>query len=311
MADFNYDEYNSRDYASSGQTGPGVLDRARRWVNVSGAACSVGLILGLALWGYQLAVRDVTGVPVMRAQAGAMRIAPLDPGGEQALNQGLTVNAIAAMGTSAASADTITLAPQAVDLQSDDLPLATTQAAVTDAVVAAADAANAPADNGTLTEVSATTLEAGTQIGADADPTLIVPADPNAMRVSIRPQPRPASISASGKATVTGVQDTSGTVPATAPTSKELDSATIPAGTRLAQLGAYETPDLARAQFASLQQSLGELMTGKDMVIQAAQSGGRTFYRLRAHGFANDDDARRFCAALLAEEVDCIPVAQR
>jgi hypothetical protein len=47
------------------------------------------------------------------------------------------------------------------------------------------------------------------------------------------------------------------------------------------------------------------------MVIEAAQSGGRTFYRLRAHGFATDEDARRFCAALKAEETDCIPVAQK
>ena len=47
------------------------------------------------------------------------------------------------------------------------------------------------------------------------------------------------------------------------------------------------------------------------MVVQSAQSGGRTFYRLRAHGFAGEDDARRFCAALLAENAACIPVAQR
>jgi SPOR domain len=46
-------------------------------------------------------------------------------------------------------------------------------------------------------------------------------------------------------------------------------------------------------------------------VIQSAESGGRTFYRLRAHGFDGDDDARRFCAVLQAQAADCIPVAQR
>jgi hypothetical protein len=112
----------------------------------------------------------------------------------------------------------------------------------------------------------------------------------------------------SGKAAPTKVQNVSsqGTTAA-----KEIDPAAIPVGTRLAQLGAFETPELAREKFAELQVTFGELMIGKDIVIQSATSGGRTFYRLRAHGFATDEDARSFCSALLAEETDCIPVAQR
>ena len=60
-----------------------------------------------------------------------------------------------------------------------------------------------------------------------------------------------------------------------------------------------------------LQSRFGDLIATKSMVVQSAQSGGRTFYRLRAHGFTGEDDARRFCAALLAENAACIPVAQR
>ena len=100
------------------------------------------------------------------------------------------------------------------------------------------------------------------------------------------------------------------TVSAPAPAA-EIDATTIAIGTRLAQLGAFDTPDLAREKFANLQIQFGDLMTGKAMVIQQAQSGGQTFYRLRANGFAGDDDSRRFCAALIAENADCIPVAQR
>ena len=54
-----------------------------------------------------------------------------------------------------------------------------------------------------------------------------------------------------------------------------------------------------------------EFMDGKDRVIERATSGGRVFYRLRAHGFADLSDARRFCAALVAEQADCIPVTTR
>jgi len=45
--------------------------------------------------------------------------------------------------------------------------------------------------------------------------------------------------------------------------------------------------------------------------VQSAVSGGRTFYSLRAAGFADISDARRFCAALSAEKADCIPVVAR
>ena len=291
MADFNYDEYNSGDRTGYDK-GPRMADKARRWINVAGAVCSVSLVLGLGLWGYKLAVRDVTGVPVMRAVAGAMRVAPADPGGKQALNQGLTVNAIAAVGTSAAPADQITLAPMPMQLQATDVP----QAAV--APLVTADAA-VPA----TVSISGTTTPDMTV--ADAVAT-VVPSDPNALRHSIRPQPRPATMS--GAALPTKVQTVSAQTPAAV---KEIDPTTIALGTRLAQLGPFETPELARAKFAELQASFGDLMRGKDMVIQPATSGGRTFYRLRASGFENEDDTRRFCAALQAQDTECIPVAQR
>ena len=310
MADFNYDEYDSGGYGPS-DAGPGLALRARRWVNLAGAACSVSLVLGLGFWGYKLAVRDVTGVPVMRAVAGAMRTAPADPGGAQALNQGLTVNAIAAVGTSAKPADQITLAPLAVTLQPADLPMAVqpaTAAQTTGPTTGpTTTSATAPAqDNGlpapALSISGSTTPDMSV---ADALAT-IVPSDPNAMRRSVRPQPRPLAAAASGLPTK--VQAVSAQTPAAA---TEIDPVTIALGTRLAQLGPFESPELARAKFTELQVSFGELMTGKAMVIQPATSGGRTFYRLRAYGFANEDDARRFCAALQAQQSDCIPVAQR
>lgn len=305
MADFDYDEFNSG-YAESYADRAGLADKARRWINIGGAVCSVSLVLGLAFWGYRLAVRDVTGVPVMRAMAGAMRIAPEDPGGEQALNQGLTVNAIAAVGTAAAPADQVVLAPAPVTLAPDDAPQAApspTEAAQT-AIPVAASAS-------TTAEVAPAMTDAATD-SADAempvDPSVIVSNDPNVIRVSLRPHARPGAAGGAAKSAPVKVQTVSSRPVAKA---SEIDPASIPVGTRLAQLGAFETPDLAREKFAELQSNFGDLMAGKSIVIQSAQSGGRTFYRLRAHGFASDEDARSFCAALLAEETDCIPVAQR
>ena len=77
------------------------------------------------------------------------------------------------------------------------------------------------------------------------------------------------------------------------------------------QLGAFDDRDEARGTWAGLQARFGDLLASKSMVIEAAQSGGRTFYRLRAHGFAGEDDARRFCSALIAENAACILAQQR
>jgi hypothetical protein len=85
----------------------------------------------------------------------------------------------------------------------------------------------------------------------------------------------------------------------------------LPAGTRLAQLGAYESAEVARAEWDRISGRFGDYLEGKKRVIQRAESGGRTFYRLRAMGFADLSDARRFCSALVAGNADCIPVTTR
>ena len=99
-------------------------------------------------------------------------------------------------------------------------------------------------------------------------------------------------------------------MPTSAPAT-EIAYDTIAPGTLLVQLGAFDDQEKARAEWARLTGTFAELMGGKALVIQPAQSGGKTFYRLRAHGFATDDDTRRFCTAMLAENATCIPVAQR
>ena len=303
MADLEFEDFDG------GYGLPGASGRTRRMVNITGAVCSVSLVLGLAIWGYKLAVRDVSGVPVMRAVAGAMRIAPSDPGGDQASNQGLSVNAVAAMGSPQPLAEQVTLAPRTVELRADDAagltmtagtgakpaePVTPVKLKVGGLVVAGTtlqDTATAPL----VEDGGATTADVGTQVD-------VIQAAP--VSRGVRPHARPAEFAA------TTVPDHVQTVSAPAKAA-EIDPASIAVGTRLAQLGAFDTPDLAREKFANLQTQFGELMTGKAMVIQQAQSGGQTFYRLRAHGFENDDDSRRFCAALIAENADCIPVAQR
>lgn len=321
MADLEFDEfesdYGTSAYGSAGFDADGRLDRAKRLFNMAGAVCSVALVLGLGLWGYRLAVRDVAGVPVMRALVGPMRIAPADPGGDQASNQGLSVNAIAATGTSQPMSDQLTLAPRPIELQPDDgIGLQNASATASDVVEATLQISSTATPASLAVTGSAPLGEGGGALVEDATSTAFDPfsadpanADPKGIASSLRPKARPVAMT-KGAAKPTDkpahVQSVSAPGPAT-----EVDPAKVQIGTRLAQLGAFDTPDLARARFGELQTSYGELMTGKSIVITNAQSGGRSFYRLRTLGFDGDDDARRFCAVLEADDVDCIPVVQR
>ena len=321
MADLEFDDFEG-DYGTANS--PVRLNRAKQLINIAGAVCSVGLLAGLTFWGYQLAVRDVTGVPVMRALAGPMRLAPVDPGGNQASHQGLSVNAVAATGSSAPVADQLTLAPRAVELLPSDTSglnaPAAAETASTDLVPVnlsisgqaspgSPEIAEAPPiEDGAGTLIDTETGQAVELISADVE----VPPGEGVTR-SLRPQARPSALTAApittetdAPAVLTNVETVSAPAALT-----ELDATSLEVGTRLAQLGAFDTPDMARAKYQELQVTFAELMAGKAMVIQSAQSGGRTFYRLRAHGFPGDDEARRFCAALQAQNTDCIPVAQR
>ena len=319
MADVDFDDFEGG-YASHPKGGM----RFGRLVNLAAAACSLALVAGLGLWGYKLAVRDVTGVPVMRAMADPMRIAPENPGGDVMLHQGLSVNAVAAMGTAIPLPDAVTLAPRPVALTSEDAAGLATVADLPAVDPNAGDPTllvGAGLDPTTLaapavvpeTQADAVALalaEALGQTAPAADTTLadagavaaLEPAAPGRVRPMARPMD-PATSAVSD--TVTDVQQVAALAPV------EIDPATLAVGTRLVQLGAFDDRTAATAEWVELAGQFGELMQGKAMVVQSAQSGGRTFYRLRAHGFADEDDARRFCSALLAENAACIPVAHR
>jgi hypothetical protein len=319
MADMNFDQFEGG-YGES----PAAPRRFGKLLHLAGAACSLALVASLGLWGYKLAVRDVTGIPVIRAMEGPMRIAPDAPGGNIVSNQGLSVNAVAASGIASAMPESLVLAPRPVELALDDaaglISLTEDPATATTAppelapidarLEVAPTSLPVPEADIDASQRDAVALALAEALAAGADPLAPLEPDPAAgvevaslapdggVVSSLRPQRRPQA----GTAT---------TETATPTAALEIDAATVPIGTRLAQLGAFDDADLARAEWAKLQGQFGELLNGKAMIVQAAQSGGRTFYRLRAHGFEGEDDARRFCAALLAENASCIPVAQR
>lgn len=299
--------------------------------NLAGAAISLALIGGICVWGYNLMVRDVSGIPIVRAAEGEMRLLPDDPGGQVARNTGLSVNAVVAAGEASGPVEQVTLAPPPVSLHPEDAPapvaqppaLGSADAFLERAVHRSSISSAASPERVASGEINAVVAQLLTQNdalpavqtpktpagrsdietdGSDVPAARVQPvaADVPGLRESIRPRPRPAS---------EGLVQQVAFSPE--PAKAEIDPDAIPSGTRLAQLGAFDSPEVARGEWQRLEKRLGSVLTQKSRVVQKVSSNGRAFYRLRAMGFRDLNDSRRFCSALKAEGVDCIPVAAR
>lgn len=288
-----------------------------RLVNLVGAVLSVALVVGVGVWSYRLMVRDVTGVPVIRALAGPIRVSPEDPGGRQAAYQGLAVNTVAAQGGAAGTAQTIALAPAAVGLTDEDRSSAAL-AARSQPPIAAPAAISGPATAQAAAPVPQTQL-------AGAEPLQILPASVPGIARSPIPRPRNAiavaavaSRPAAAPVAVPGTQDAQAeqllqelVTRLGAPRVTDIDPGSLTAGTRLVQLGVYDDEGTARAAWESITARFPSFLENRGRIVEPASSGGRVFYRLRAAGFADEPEARRFCTMLLAENVDCIPTLIR
>ncbi|MBE1292528.1 MAG: SPOR domain-containing protein [Rhodobacteraceae bacterium] len=327
----------------------GESSNAALLVNRAGMFVSLALVVGTGVWGFQILSRDVSGVPVVRALEGPMRIQPEDPGGRQAGHQGLMVNQVAADGSAAGPADQVIVAPPPISLterdrvsgtpvvvQPTEAPSAVPSLVETEKlteVVARAPSAPIVAPEPLDVSKPLSVEELADQLAAGAKPletveveavqpiqvalskpepaAAEVAADPKpeikgGLKRSLRPVLRPANLSSKAQGTQVASIDA-----AVQGALQEVDAETIPAGTRLVQLGAYASPEIARAEWDKLQQRFDTYLGDKSRVIEKASSGGRVFYRLRAMGFETVSDARRLCSALKAENADCIPVTTR
>lgn len=279
--------------------------------NMIGALLSLALIVGVGLWAYKIVIRDVSGVPVVRAAEGPMRSQPDDPGGMRMLHQGLAVNGVAESGAAADPVDQLILAPAPLNLKPEDAPRPVLHQRASAPV--AQDPGAAPDGSGrgqrigassqapeTL-QLAALVAEVSDSVGRRDASGAKGPVPGDGLARSLRPRPRPAQL----------VRASATDSAASAAAVREVDPATIPMGTRLAQLGAFESADVARREWDRLAGQFGEYLDRQARVIQKAKSGGRTFYRLRVTGFENLADARQFCSVLLYRKAECIPVIMR
>ena len=281
------------------------------WV---GAALSLSLLTGAIGWSYQLIVRDISQIPIVRAQLGPLRVAPDDPGGLTAANQGLSVTQLAVNERPLLS-DEIFLAPAAEVLSEENVALQISEENSSITNKENFDTLEVSTENSLdlkiLPEQNATGLASNNEavlstaafspkkleIENAVSLALALTNEENSSFNSLRPKIRPVVLNQ------TQTDNIAQSVP------NEL-VVTLPVGSAVVQLGAFESKSLAEIEWQRLEALLGSVLTSKNMVIQKAESGGKVFYRLRAFGFDDLSDARQFCSAV-NDKVACIPVVTR
>ncbi|MDA9670677.1 SPOR domain-containing protein [Paracoccaceae bacterium] len=293
--------------ASEDKLGKFKLNMIFYWI---GAVLSLSLLAGAIGWSYKLVVRDINQIPIVRAQLGPLRVAPDNPGGLTAANQGLSVTQLA-VNEKPLLSDEINLAPAAEILNEE------TSASLLREV----DKLNQIDETYEIKEINAENTisldgSSGAMKGETASKTeslvaqvafsqkkveienavslaLSITSEFDPSLTSLRPKTRPRS-----------VQQNRELIVSKEPMSK------LPIGSAIVQLGAFDSKSLAESEWRRFEKLLGSILAPKQMIIQKAESGGKIFYRLRAAGFNDISDARQFCTAI-SDKVACIPVVTR
>ena len=280
----------------------------------TGAALSLFLLAGAIGWSYQLIVRDVNQIPIVRAQLGPLRVAPDNPGGLTAANQGLSVTQLA-VNEKPLLSNEIYLAPAAEILNEENLALKVKEEYKSNKVDGAFEIKEVNAENSMnlealpdQKEVDSRSNDVGVlskaafsqkkiEIENAVSLALSITNEPDKSLSWLRPKIRPVGFYRNGNITEDQIVSNE-------PMPK------LPIGSAVVQLGAFDSKSLAESEWQRFEKILGSILIPKKMVIQKAESGGKIFYRLRASGFSDISDARQFCTAI-SDKVACIPVVTR
>ena len=280
----------------------------------TGAALSLFLLAGAIGWSYQLIVRDVNQIPIVRAQLGPLRVAPDNPGGLTAANQGLSVTQLA-VNEKPLLSNEIYLAPAAEILNEENLALKVTEEDESNKVDGAFEIKEVNAENSMNLEALPDQKEVDSrsnnegvlskaafsqkkiEIENAVSLALSITNEPDKSLSWLRPKIRPVGFYRNGNITEDQIVSNE-------PMPK------LPIGSAVVQLGAFDSKSLAESEWQRFEKILGSILIPKKMVVQKAESGGKIFYRLRASGFSDISDARQFCTAI-SDKVACIPVVTR
>jgi len=272
-------------------------------------------------------------VPIIKAMEGPARIEPENPGGVQAAHQGLEVNTVLAgrpapMPREAAPARAEPAVLAAEDAPQGELVIAA-PAILAERVLGETGDLPMPAQEDIAALAPDGDLTLGATLGAtpDAHPE-VTPGEVIGDAVAAlaeeapaadgpRPRNRPANLAARAKQAAPAPKPAAAKVetaksaapkPAAQVASAAPEASGVRPGTRLVQLGAFDSEEITKRAWSQLVAKNPDLLSSKNLYVERTTANARVFYRLRVAGFASSEETRQMCEALRARGVACIPV---
>ena len=286
-------------------------------ISILGAIISVNLMLWAGYWAYNIISRDINGIPIVAAQPGPLRVTPDFPGGIEAENIELAVTKIASQELPP-NPQSVELAPSTAKLVDDDITIYQAlkqkklidnhtfknqqghdeiiEAELFNEVSFGALKPSSLSENYTIvdnqSELVAAALALALKPSSQSTANSAISANINS-RI-MKPRPRPGSLLAKSSS----FKNPNVILPVLG---------VVERGLAVVQFGTFETEEVAFSEWGRLGKNFAVILDGRPKYVERIQRNGNEMYRLRLGGFANLDDANRFCSAVISEE-NCVPV---
>ena len=310
MRDLYGDDYES---VAGGDADRLIPDGIRR---LSGAAVFLALIAALGLWSFRLGTRDASEVPIIKAMEGPARVEPANPGGLQTAHQGLEVNTVLAGHPAPLPRELPPARPEPAVLQAEDAPQG--ELVVSAPAILAQRVLGESGDLPMPAQEDIATLGPDDAVDLPPDATVAALTDASAA-AGPRPRNRPANLAPARPKKAIAAPKPAEAKPvlakaeATKPAATKVASAAPAAsgvrpGTRLVQLGAFDSEEITKRAWSQLVAKNPDLLSSKNLYVERTTANARVFYRLRVAGFSSSEETRQMCEALRSRGVACIPV---
>ena len=286
-------------------------------ISILGAIISVNLMLWAGYWAYNIISRDINGIPIVAAQPGPLRVTPDFPGGIEAENIELAVTKIASQELPP-NPQAVELAPSTAKLVDDDITIYQAlkqkklidkhtfknqqghdeiiEAELFNKVSFGALKPSSLSENYTIvdnqSELVAAALALALKPSSQSTANSAISANINS-RI-MKPRPRPGSLLVMSSL----FKNPNVILPVLG---------IVERGLAVVQFGTFETEEVAFSEWGRLGKNFAVILDGRPKYVERIQRNGNEMYRLRLGGFANLDDANRFCSAVISEE-NCVPV---
>ena len=79
----------------------------------------------------------------------------------------------------------------------------------------------------------------------------------------------------------------------------------------MVHLGSFKNKVLASADVENFVVRHKGYLTNKTVFLQKSETGGRSIYRMRAIGFSNISEMKKFCAIINSFGNDCVPISNK